>query len=99
MSGSFDAVVIGGDAGGLAAAAYLAKAGLKTVLLEKGEAVSALSDPVLYALDPRVVRELRLFRHGLAFAFRDLSLVTLRAGSPPLSVPRDSRHPARLKIE
>jgi len=95
MSGSFDAVVIGGDAGGLAAAAYLAKAGLKTVLLEKGEAVSALSDPVLYALDPRVVRELRLFRHGLAFAFRDLSLVTLRAGSPPLSVPRDSRHPAR----
>jgi phytoene dehydrogenase-like protein len=33
MSGAFDAIVIGGDASGLAAAAYLARSGLRTVLL------------------------------------------------------------------
>jgi phytoene dehydrogenase-like protein len=95
MSGNFDAIVIGGDASGLAASAYLAKAGLKTVLLEKAEAIAASGEPVLHALDPRVVKELKLGRHGLTFVFRDLSLVTLRPGAAPLTVPRDSRHVAR----
>ena len=47
MSGSFDAIVIGGDASGLAAATYLAKAGLKTALLEKQEALPVAGEPVL----------------------------------------------------
>jgi phytoene dehydrogenase-like protein len=43
----------------------------------------------LMALDPQVVKDLKLARLGLAFACRDLPLIGLRLDGPPLVLGRD----------
>ena len=79
-STSYDAIVVGGGHNGLVAAAYLAKSGLRTLLLEKRATLGGtvetrtLDDgsraPGLFhtvgRLRPAVVRELGLADHGLA---------------------------------
>ncbi|MFO1032951.1 MAG: NAD(P)/FAD-dependent oxidoreductase [Hyphomicrobiales bacterium] len=74
-----DAIVVGGGHNGLVAACYLAKAGLKTLVVEKndwvgGAAVSRSLYPgftysncsyVASLLRPEIMRELELPRHGL----------------------------------
>lgn len=96
MSERFDAVIAGGGLGGLAAAALLAKAGLRALLLEQGETLTGPSEePALRALDPRLVKELRLAKHGLKFAQRDLSLTFLRSGGQPLALVRNRHAVAR----
>jgi phytoene dehydrogenase-like protein len=79
MSQRYDAIVIGGGHNGLVAAAYLARAGRKTLVLERrpivgGAAVTEEVFPgfkfsvfsyVVSLLRPEVIRELELPKHGL----------------------------------
>jgi phytoene dehydrogenase-like protein len=75
----YDAIIVGGGHNGLATAAYLGRAGLKTLVLERrdvlggaavsehpwpGYTVSTLSY-VLSLMPPEVINELELRRHGL----------------------------------
>ena len=85
MSERAVAIVIGAGIGGLSAAAYLARGGVHTLLLEAGEGPRACES--LVALDPRMVAELRLPAKGLAFTARDLPLAV--AGETPLTLGRD----------
>jgi len=79
MSARYDAIVIGGGHNGLVAAAYLARAGRKTLVLERrpligGAAVTEEIFPgfkfsvfsyVVSLLRPEIIRDLDLPRHGL----------------------------------
>ena len=75
---SYDAIVVGGGHNGLVNAAYLAKAGLKTIVLERRHIVggAAITEELLpgfkfttfsYAISllrPEIVQDLDLVRHG-----------------------------------
>jgi phytoene dehydrogenase-like protein len=104
---SFDGIVIGGGVSGLAAACYLAKAKKRVLVVEARNALGGLCESMplgegftapagahaLYALDPRLVKELKLAKHGLKFAVRDMALVGL--GGKPLVLTRDASDTAR----
>lgn len=79
MADSYDAIIVGGGHNGLTCGAYLAKAGLKTLVLERrhivgGAAVTEEIIPgfrastfsyIMGHLHPKVIRELELERFGL----------------------------------
>ena len=99
MSQGLDAAVIGASPAGLVAATYLARGGAKVAVFEAGgspggsELIAAgnrlmpASPATLHALDPRVIRDLKLT--ALGFAARDLKLVGLRSEGRPLVLGRD----------
>ncbi len=96
MSERYDAIVVGAGVNGLIAVALLAKAGLRAMLLERSSLLFGhAGEATLSALDPRVVKQLRLAQHGLAFAVRDLSLTVLDAGGQSAVIGRDRHATAR----
>ena len=97
MAPAYDAVIIGGGHNGLVSAAYLARAGLKTLVLERrhvlgGAAVTEELFPgfrfsvfsyVVSLLRPEIIRDLQLPRHGLDILPLDGTFTPLRKGEGP----------------
>ena len=97
MAQRYDAVIIGGGHNGLISAAYLARAGMKTLVLEKrhvlgGAAVTEELYPgfrfsvfsyVVSLLRPEIIRELQLPRHGLDILPLDGTFTPLHEGAGP----------------
>ncbi|GAB4529956.1 MAG: hypothetical protein Kow00133_18740 [Amphiplicatus sp.] len=86
IEGGVDALVLGATFDGLAAAALLGKAGLKTILLGGEDSEPAVreffpgyrcvdGEHLVGALDPELVSALDLYRHGLTYAGRRLDTV------------------------
>lgn len=94
---SFDAIVIGGGHNGLVAAAYFAKAGRRVILLEASEVLGgalatgeispdyriSTAAHLVEAMPRRIEKDLKLARHGLRFAQRQMTTIALA---------RDKRH-------
>ncbi len=99
---AWDVIVIGATLEGLAAAGYLVKAGLRTLVLDDasepgGEArtmeiapgfrIDAASHDDL--ISPFLARDLNLSRHGLAFVRPNPAMAALSHDAPPLLMWRD----------
>ena len=94
MSKTYDAIIVGGGHNGLTAAAYLARAGRKVLVLERrhllgGAAVTEEIYPgfkytvcsyVVSLLRPEVIRDLDLARHGLHIMPLDSVFVPMENG-------------------
>jgi len=94
MTNQYDAIIVGGGHNGLACAAYLAKAGRRTLVLERrhvlgGAAVTEEIHPgfkytvcsyVVSLLRPEVIQELELARHGLHITPLDSAFAPMENG-------------------
>ena len=99
-----DIVIIGGGHNGLVAACYLAKAGLKTLVLERREVAGGCavteefhpgfrSSTLAHAagpLLPHIFEELQLARHGLTFIRPEVRVLALNPDGPALAIYDDT---------
>jgi phytoene dehydrogenase-like protein len=105
---AWDAVVIGGGHNGLVCAAYLARGGLHTLLLERrgvvgGAATTSELAPgvrvprfahTVGRLAPTVVRDLDLTRHGLRLVQPAARVTSIRPDEPPITLWSDGARTA-----
>jgi len=104
LAQTYDIIIIGGGHNGLVASVYLAKAGLKTLVLERREIVgggaiteglhpgfhcSTLTHAV-GPLRPQVVRDLRLANHGLELIEPPVRVTSLHPDGHSLSIYKDT---------
>ncbi len=97
---TYDAIVIGGGHNALVCAAYLAKSGLRTVVLERRETAGGALATVEIAPGARVpalaqtvgrlragiARDLNLFDEGLRLVQPEVRAVSIRADGPPITL-------------
>jgi phytoene dehydrogenase-like protein len=109
VSAAHEVLVVGGGVNGLTCAAYLAKAGLRPLVLEAaatagggartGEIAPGFKIPLLaHSAGPLrrdVIDDLDLPRHGLEFLASDVSVAALRADADPLLIYEDPRRTAQ----
>jgi len=101
----YDIIIVGGGHNGLVSACYLAKAGLKTIVLERREMLGggAITDEIhpgfrCSILDdtpgpllPSIVKELDLKSHGLEFIVPEVRALALNPNGPALCLFADQR--------
>jgi phytoene dehydrogenase-like protein len=109
MKGARDAVIIGGGHNGLVTAFYLARAGLRPLVLERREQVGGAAVTEEFSpgfrssvlahssgpLRPEIARDMQLGEHGLKLITPAVSLTTLTPGGDALVLHREVERAAQ----
>jgi phytoene dehydrogenase-like protein len=105
----YDAIIIGAGHNGLVAACYLAKAGLKTLVLERREIVggAAVTEEIhpgfrcstlahsASPFFPQIIKDLQLTRHGLEIITPPVRVLALSSDTPALGIYHDTQQTVR----